>query len=877
MAEIPHLTRTFDAQPDGVTFDFNGSCSRLDALATGVTLLLGKNGAGKSSLLRSLQTFGTPQHATFPRVTLHFRLPSIDETLSYWSFVDDILSGQSKVQAEAIEQGHEFFDGIRLATGYAMTGDLWNRRRLNLPVVELVIDSLDRSYEGFKFSIGSAIYSAPALLRMMMVPEKEVLAFERRQTRLKSEIESPPDESGTNWEEYSRRLDYRLYFCEFILALMRRSRLNGTFRHEDEYVDGVAWPPNDEWFEDDDKKALVVAALREVFENGEIDVTTTPLRSSWSFAQDEREDEYLCNISFTAAPTLDSRFAEFVKVSDAMVAEHDRLYPAINLGSGITFYQSQPRTFPHDIFQLIPSSNRRAAISLPVRHHSGHKVFNDASHCFLNCRSLPGRVTVEDVSKLLQSMTSWMFHIQEPEFSKDSATSETEDSPRDHLLEVGGVWFGRTAVEELLRQASDALRELDIGVFELGIEVLPRKGVLDPSILRSPDELPTSPALLFRELSDSQWKSLDKASDGQLATIFVVTQLLQLLGPLEPNRLRPAMSLLLADEFDRYLHPTTAERLLSFMHQRARFSGVSVIASTHSQLLFTSALTRSCPRLFAERDLSGRFELSTTPRADLFGQANLLGTAESRARSLKRVHVVAEGEIDEAVIRHLLDHTVVPLGDLELIPISGILNLEPIWRTSLQFLTAPILVVYDKRSSGFEDVWEKHVRINPIDYREQKELRKLEQLVRQQKSERPPPNGTAELDSLLTLARATLNSSRVTDVRGQVARIHFFGFDVPDILWYLPIELFKKQAELEGPRAWVPDGSDSWDNLLADSNLRSPGTEFKKRFGITLVRVRAVLEAMSARDFPLADPRLMELVAAVLGLLESDNDPRSLN
>jgi len=862
-----YLAGGFDASITDVFVNFQGRISRLDPFAPGVTLLLGKNGSGKSSLLNSIANFGTEETSRFPDVTLRFQLPSVEETLAYWDFVEH----------------HPGFEELTRSTNIP-SDELGSelRKCFGLPVVETVITSLDRSYQGFLLKIDDKRYSASSFLRHFAIPESEISAFESRQARHLRMRGNQLDQSN------HLKMNYRDYFCEFLLSLVMTSRTIASDTDEEDLAEAFQWEPDArvlfsrEWLRDSTSQNRLVTGLRELFEAGVIDISGLH-HSPAPHPAYSMLDSHECFYRFVGDIRDGSGLSDLTRRFSEKRSEHDRQFPLfVDVPNGEQVEVLQPVGFPYDLFTRSRfRADEVVTLSFPLRHRSrSFMPFQLPASPFVAIRSLPGNATADDSTKTLKSLLRWQSQ-SEINQSESVDRDPTDEDNADVLIDMQARLTGGLAVEAVLGSASEILRKLDIGVYELKLNLfVDGQHIIHQQPWADQGKIIDGLSVVFRSSPGASWQALEQASDGQVTAIFVVLQLLTLLEPLKSRRLKPALSILLADEFDRHLHPTTSETLLAEMHAHARRAGVSVLVSTHSVPLFQSYLTRSCPRLYAVRDVDGSYEVGSQPVSGLFGISSLLGTSEAQARSTAKLHLVVEGEIDERILKKLLFHPRIPTDSVEVLTLSGIRNLEGVWRSSLKYLTAPVLIVYDKKSNEFEKVWNDHVRKNPVEFKEQQDLRLLELALIKRKKEQKEKRqkmieGDEELDALVGLARSVLDPQRVSVVREQVERLHFCGLGVPDILWCLPIDLFKRSEGLEGPNAWVPDEVQTWPELVAHSDRDSlTGDSLKKRYGITLVRVDAVLHRMDERDMPLDHPELLTLLATVIGLVEIDEDPR---
>jgi len=381
--------------------------------------------------------------------------------------------------------------------------------------------------------------------------------------------------------------------------------------------------------------------------------------------------------------------------------------------------------------------------------------------------------------------------------------------------------------------------------------------------------LPTSLPLSYRSHSSGDWKPLRSASDGQLAAINALLSV-QIYAFPTAARQTANLTVIVADEIDRHLHPTAADKLFSQIHQLSKESGVTVVAATHSIPLLASHGLTECLRLFATRDALDRLSITTEPTRDMEVLAREVGTDVLRARSLVRLHIVVEGEVDEVVIEELLAGTSISPGDFAFIRLDGLKNLTRDWRAHLQYLTSPILVVYDKQCEDFETAWHK-IRSSPQSaIHERSQLNSLNNELLERKRQKRYRSGDTELEAILKLSQELLNSKRIANHHNQIERTNFFGIPEDDIVDCLPMKYFK-QKNLPGMRSMPRAGT--W----AEARKILNGTSFtvKQVYGINVDSVLKAIEKMRAADEVLTHPRLSELRAEVRSLLESHNDPRA--
>lgn len=904
---IPHVAREFDARPIDLFVDYEGNTSTLQVPSPGVSLLLGKNGTGKSSLLRALTDFtkgiehGQSTKAwreAFPRVSLGFQLPTEDEFLEYLLFVDEFK--QSPRYKEIMSSERE--NTVILDENFV------DERLFALPLVSALNDALEDDFRSFEFEIRDRRLGAVETLREFLLPMHEVQAFEQRQAAIRSRR---ANSQHYRWEAPG---DYRERFCEFLLHQLRHSTVHCADEADPWW--GYFENSSDLWIDDKDHRALFLAAIRDVFTAGVLRLTR------WRY--DLPPDLCFCVQADTSENIR--RYAEACKNSsrdkDNSVTIFDpdteeSFVGAVGQSAEELGFDTRP-AFPLDILETRNSGYWYSASFFPTSEDS---EWTSQVERFITCFEIPAAVTSDRIVAAVTSVLRWM-----PTFNLDEGLGNS--GPVGIQLELEGL----EELRELLKRASSVLSQLDIGITELSATIQHARSYGKPrgSTRSDAPDTPISVRLSFSGRPDGAPRPLEQASDGQLSAIFAVLSVLGNHFAYDHSFRRSAVNIAVADEFDRHLHPSTADKLLSVLHQKASDAELSLLVSTHSVPLLDSPNLRSCRRIYAERDFFDRIEIGVKPSHSLTSFAGLLGTSALQARSLKRLHVVVEGNTDEFVLREVLDDPRLPVNELDFLVMDGMRQLKSLWRSSISYLSSPILVVYDNRSMEFEDEWHGRVHGEPAPWSEQPVLRQLEHQLKTRRqnqrawgsagretrdlieravkensrmwdnvlarhvgafeaflshvlasSSNPTQrdrfaglvrartdlrrSGDEELAALLSLAKEVLDPSRHDDFQVQARRIHFFGLDQIDIVDYLPIEYFV--ATGRGQKG-VPAKSRNW----ADARERvasKSGDDFKHACGITGARVKQVLQQMRQDDRMLHGDRLNELRATASGLLEA--------
>ena len=229
--------------------------SRLPMTRTGVTMLLGKNGSGKSGFLKALGGF-TEFKGGNPRIIFRFAIPSIEQHLEYLDVVDGFKRRP--------EYAEEVARMIEAEGGDFGTVDV---RDFNLPFHDRLIESFTvPAYEaerGFELVFGTT--SSTELLDHFGFSEVEVEAFRGRRTRHHSRF-SPEAMYSSQLRE---NLNFRDYFPEYFLFMLQGSAFN---RGED--AGGGTWFDCSQLVSDRQGRMDVVREIRWIFENATmLDVT----------------------------------------------------------------------------------------------------------------------------------------------------------------------------------------------------------------------------------------------------------------------------------------------------------------------------------------------------------------------------------------------------------------------------------------------------------------------------------------------------------------------------------------------------------------------------------------------------------------------------
>ena len=839
MIPVPHVTKHFDLRLREVVVSYDGNRSLLQPLPAGLALLLGKNATGKSSFLNAIRAFGSGAEVSFPKLTIRYEVPTEEEHIEYLEVGSNFLKSDE-------------FEAL-LETAHSMNyfeDDSLRRLATNLPMTECVVAALSRDFSGHRFIINNDVLDAPKTLQALGIAEPEITAFQRRQKEFADR--NLHREYGP-CDHYS--LNIREFFCEWMLLLMDGAKWKFEGAPSDFPWDQTESAP---WIRENGLRNLFLNAMRDVFMYGDLEISST-----YDFGNERANCEFAFSLESTSGGAAD-RYLKECQQRLTREVEH--------LAEG-----TYVRTFPYDVlFDL----NGRCVSGAVRLNGSEIGVFDattfEGSQAFLKAGEISSTSSFNAIHETVSDMVQWNLEI-------DAAWEQPETeltNSHDAVFTVAGTAVGLDTIHRRLRRASESLRQLDLGIYEIALREPTPRSSLGNALTISPyfhfvtpgianHGLPTSLPLSYRSHSSGDWTPLRLASDGQLAAINALLSVQIYAHPTAATQ-AASLTVIVADEVDRHLHPTAADKLFSQIHQLAKESGVTVVAATHSIPLLASPGLTECLRLYAIRDALDRFSITTEPTRDMEVLARELGTDVLRARSLVRLHIVVEGEVDEVVIEELLADASISRNDFAFIRLDGLKNLTRDWRAHLQHLTSPILVVYDKRCADFETAWCK-IKSSPHSaIHERSELRRLNIELQKRKRERRFQSGDTELEAVLKLSQELLNSKQIANHLNQIERTSFFGIPEDDIVDCLPMKYFK-QKNLPGMRD-LPRA-----NTWADARRMLQGTSFtlKQVYGINVDAVRTALKKMRTADEVLTHPRLRELRAEVRSLLESHNDPRA--
>jgi hypothetical protein len=408
----------------------------------------------------------------------------------------------------------------------------------------------------------------------------------------------------------------------------------------------------------------------------------------------------------------------------------------------------------------------------------------------------------------------------------------------------------------------------DLEACEIGIAGV--RVVETPSTRGRSDEHEQRWTIEWRSPFSDRWLDVDSMSQGQrdALTLLMAIGPTRGGGPYAPYRFidtksaswGQSASFVLADEFDKHLHPTASRLLAERIHAAALRSGARVILSTHSVPALTDRSLRQARRIFASRTVEGGFAYSIGQEVDRSVLAEVLGVDHLDAMRLTNGFLLVEGLHEEALVARLMSDTTLgpPVEGVDVINARGIWSYSGIWSNVLRLLEAPVVVMYDKQSAVFEDEWRKFSKaVNTQDplrpaWRDTGFASMLED-VQSRRREHESQSGDDELANILGFAKSVIldDSGLLGPV---VQRIDFLGLQCHDIVDLLPVSAFPKAIAVG--RTW--DEVRTWWSQHPRTDRRS--TDFKKHFGINERSVKTAVERIDLSD---PHPEILRIAEAI--------------
>jgi ABC-type cobalamin/Fe3+-siderophores transport system ATPase subunit len=808
--------RSFDAYLDKLRVEFEGHVSEIPPPRPGVTLVLGRNGTGKSNFLQSIAALSKGAKHAFPTLSLIYRMPDVNSEASFRQFVETKLND---VQFLEDKKKYEWKTEAPYETEF-----------FSLPVISAVrvalgINGLQR--QNTEFLVAGNSPSDEHLLHLFGFSQDEI---ERHLERRKGVLVGGPAYMDA-WSQY---------FTDFFLAVIKSRNPNNS----DLIIEGSPYWPNPTTSHESSSLDLrVVHVIRHLFEHGLVEFAMGRTRLESDDGASSIHKLPSAHIRFvvdTQNKKMLREFLEWLKNEEKDFFEGTVLDDPVRELS----FRSQ---FPHNAIMTTSQPHEIATKWFVLKEDRQLEEDTDWSKFrgLIQTATLSGFASAEQIENRLKSNLRWSFSLPE---DHDLADEDIQtacvgtldvDTVRDHL-----------------RRASQLLRDMEMGISELKL-VSEWEFATPPAwanrISRDyPRDKPEFPVLVFVDNHTSRNLQIRLASDGQLVAINLS---LLLTDERSEKNHGIAATVLLADELDRHFHPTASSKVLAVVHRHAMNNGISTLISTHNLPTLNAEMLKQCDRLVATRDALGRFELQMNPRHAPEDLSSFLGVDLLRARSLARLHLLVEGIHDELLIEEVLSHSDIRVHDIEIVHMGGIGNLLAAWESRVRPLTSPILVVYDNRNPEFEATWNQCRKLNDGAARDR--LLSLR-----------GPRTSPELKGLLRLAERVSDPEQLDDSHTQVQRLGFFGLTKLDILHYIPFGGFKEGSGLGGTDL---ESVTSWEELAGPSDIESSKKSewlYRKLKQTSVVqKVLDHLKSSGKSDSWIHHPDFIELRMRILELL----------
>jgi hypothetical protein len=193
------------------------------------------------------------------------------------------------------------------------------------------------------------------------------------------------------------------------------------------------------------------------------------------------------------------------------------------------------------------------------------------------------------------------------------------------------------------------------------------------------------------------------------------------------------------------------------------------------------------------------------------------------------------------------------LENIHIFSSAGTLGFAGTWET-LRLLSAPVLIVYDKKSDVLESSWNQIQKAaadpkNKLNLWNDFGLQKIWDERNKRKRTNSKFAGDTELNSLLYLLKNVLDvGNSGSDPRRNSQRIFLHGVAYPDIVDALPIKYFTSRYK-------------SWEEAREINDMYP--TNFKKEINITNKSIREALAKIEKHS----DPELLKLKEKVQEIL----------
>ena len=812
------FAKTSESTEFDPAFDNSASSSShsiVDLPKSGIVFLLGKNGAGKSRFLHGLEAFTRAKEEEFPSISLICEIPDIESYVEYKEELRGMIKPKFRNKVEDV--------GFHLKYGDLHLSDalLSSFQSCPLPVVP-------------ETGYGS---SGQEILRSFGCAEEDLAQWQKRKD-LFTDPSEPWHESNYEIQQLRESFILSDHVPEFVLAALSASfrdlaqRPYDRYEHEgtrEEYNYGV------EWWTDMEKRQTTFLVLKELIQTA-THIEIYPKNGRMVFSLLVREPTQGCLYDFLNDRNLQDRTApSYLVDEDGSISD-----PVIKTMENFT------DSYPFDLISDVElfGDTYIKSISIPFGANSQYRswyltdlmVFDLAGSRQEKVRELQEQIyhhcELRRIKGILRNQEEYIgtvkYHRAEP-FTKMIDGDEQTVSVT-----------GYNKIHNVLLAVSEQVRDCELGINELrATSPVPKWSDLATTF-------DFAPIIEFQNSETLEWLPMAQSSQGQFDVMHLFIQLK--LVALRNSTLR----LLLADEFDKHLHPTSAVRVLELVQRYATNNKIVVFISTHSLPNYASSpMIRTQPRIFFDRDVEGGIQITQESSSDPKIVAEMLGTSEFDAYRLKRLFVMVEGLHEVAIFDDLFKSQTEILQEIYMFTTYGTDGYQGTWESVIRILDIPLLIIYDKKNNALETAWTE-IRAavadpqNTLNLWRDFGIRTIFAELSDRKKKNTFVEGDKELHSLVWLLKGVLESD---DSRRNVQRIELHGVDYPDIVDALPIWHFRSSYK-------------SW-NEARSSNSNIKSTDFKRTMNIRVDTIKGSLAKIKVHS----DPELLKIREKVISLL----------
>ena len=812
-----NVNKVFGPQLSHFRIESNGENSIVNIEDSGLSLLLGRNGSGKTQLIEAIKNWSTNTENPV-RAFPVFRLPTRTDISDWRNYVNQLQ--ESHFVKEEVHTSL-FFPGAEVNEEDEIYSEAMDQvlKGASIPMLESLAQALEYSERIVHAELGN------------MNDEEVLLYFKFSESAIKNwrwrrRIRTGEWPSGKQPLEWLEDSDLLSYACDYLLQHLAHAPKNTETTNSLSQF-GEVIPGWGRWFDDQSLASLIGPATEEFFEC----LTHVELESSTSFR-------------LVSRPKEDGDFAVFeYELRNFIKSAKDEFPERARWGNN----DSTEVSFPGKLFLPSNDPNKRAT---PLLHTKKQEI-----------ESLPYIVDItplHDIGSFVQRVKKNIYRLVKVE-----PKAESRDSFTVQLTGLEKLDLISDSVSHLLEST-----ELSISAVRISpVKINPMSG-LNSYWPQMEKPLPTEPGYVFLnivlddELVDSfpvpdihvfdqnrnEWTELTDASLGQQ---HVVGVLLQLAVLNELSRDSSQSVVVMADEIDSRLHWTASTALMGAVSQYIEeMDDAHGIVSTHSIPSLGRPELAGCATIFAERELS-TFTYSSGRELDIEQFSSLLGVDPLDSIRLAKLVLLVEGQHDEDVIRLIVLNLVPDPSRVVVVNARGIYAWAGLMTNLLRHSEIPVLLIHDKRDRVLEGEWENFVRrYNNGEGYESWDKSPFDKMHQALNNKTKRQTGDDELEKLLLVIKDAVYQGD----RTLANRMSIFGLEANDIVDLLPIgDFFKREAPR--PKTW----DEAWQKYPT-------GKKMKDAAGISIPSV--VNSASKSSSKPHAElRRLATTITRLLGQL----------